>query len=326
MRVLVVGGAGYIGSHVVKALLNSGYEVLVYDNLSTGLTQNLQVRAEFQLGDIQNETLLADTIARFKPQAAIHLAALKAAGESMVEPEKYSSANLNGTVKLLNACAKGGVEFFVFSSSAAVYGAPKYLPIDEKHPKDPENYYGFTKGAIEDLFPWYNKLRGMKFASLRYFNAAGYDVDGELKGLEKNPANLLPIVMEVAVGMRPKMQLFGEDYPTRDGSCIRDYVHVSDLADAHVKGLQYIARENQNITVNLGSETGVTVKEMIASAEKIVGHPIAHDIAPRRAGDPAELVASSGEAREKLGWTPKHSDVDTLLRTTYEAYKANLNS
>lgn len=326
MRVLVVGGAGYIGSHVVKALLNSGYEVLVYDNLSTGLTQNLQVRAEFQLGDIQNETLLADTIARFKPQAAIHLAALKAAGESMVEPEKYSSANLNGTVKLLNACAKGGVEFFVFSSSAAVYGAPKYLPIDEKHPKDPENYYGFTKGAIEDLFPWYNKLRGMKFASLRYFNAAGYDVDGELKGLERNPANLLPVVMEVAIGMRPQMQLFGDDYPTRDGTCIRDYVHVTDLADAHVKGLQYIARESASITVNLGSENGVTVKEMIASAEKISGQPIKHDIVARRAGDPSELVATSALAHAKLGWTAKHSDVDTLIRTTYQAYLANQKS
>lgn len=323
MRVLVVGGAGYIGSHVVKALLKSGHEVMVYDNLSTGLSQNLQSGAEFQLGDIQNETLLADTIGRYQPQAAIHLAALKAAGESMVEPEKYSSANLNGTVKLLNACANGGVKYFVFSSSAAVYGAPQYQPIDEAHPKCPENYYGFTKGAIEELFPWYDKLRGMKFASLRYFNAAGYDVDGELKGLERNPANLLPVVMEVAVGMRPKMQLFGDDYPTRDGSCIRDYVHVSDLADAHVKGLEYVSTHDQSLTVNLGSETGVTVKEMIEAATRITGNPIAHDIVARRAGDPAELIASSNLAREKLGWTPRYSDVDTLLRTTYQAYLAN---
>lgn len=323
MRVLVVGGAGYIGSHVVKALLKSGHEVMVYDNLSTGLSQNLQSGAEFQLGDIQNETLLADTIGRYQPQAAIHLAALKAAGESMVEPEKYSSANLNGTVKLLNACASGGVKYFVFSSSAAVYGAPQYQPIDEAHPKCPENYYGFTKGAIEELFPWYDKLRGMKFASLRYFNAAGYDVDGELKGLERNPANLLPVVMEVAVGMRPKMQLFGDDYPTRDGSCIRDYVHVSDLADAHVKGLEYVSTHDQSLTVNLGSETGVTVKEMIEAATRITGNPIAHDIVARRAGDPAELIASSNLAREKLGWTPRYSDVDTLLRTTYQAYLAN---
>lgn len=324
MRVLVVGGAGYIGSHVVKALLKANFEVIVYDNLSSGLSQNLQVGAEFQLGDIQDEALLAKTIEQYQPQAAIHLAALKAAGESMSEPEKYSTANLNGTTKLLNACAQGGIKYFVFSSSAAVYGAPQYLPIDENHPKDPENYYGFTKSAIEEMFPWYDKIRGMKFASLRYFNAAGYDIEGELKGLEKNPANLLPVVMEVAVGMRPKMQLFGDDYTTRDGSCIRDYVHVSDLADAHVKGLQYLIQNQESITVNLGSETGVTVKEMIQAAEKIVGHTINHDIVGRRAGDPAELVASSAFAHEKLGWSAKYSDVDTLLKTTYEAYQANL--
>jgi UDP-glucose 4-epimerase len=323
MKVLVVGGAGYIGSHVVKALLAQKDEVIVFDNLSTGLEQNLFPEAHFQLGDLQDPTVLNATLERWQPEAVIHLAALKAAGESMTEPEKYSTANLNGTVNLLNACSKHHVKYFVFSSSAAVYGSPQYVPMDEKHPKQPENYYGFTKSAIEELFPWYNQLRGMCFASLRYFNAAGYDVDGVLKGLERNPANLLPVVMEVASGMRAKMQLFGDDYETRDGSCIRDYVHVTDLADAHVRAITYLAREGKNLTVNLGSEQGVTVKEMIVAAEKITGKTIHHEIVGRRAGDPAGLVASSAYARETLGWTARHSDVDTLIRSSWEAYQAN---
>lgn len=323
MKILVVGGAGYIGSHVVKALLKESFEVTVYDNLSSGLQQNLQTGAGFVQGDILDSEFLAKIISEGEFGGAIHLAAFKAAGESMTLPEKYSTNNISGAINLLNGLSQNGVKNLVFSSSAAVYGSPQYLPIDENHPKAPENYYGYTKLAIEDFFSWYEKLKGMRFGSLRYFNAAGYDIDGELKGLEANPANLLPVVMEVATGRREKMQLFGTDYETRDGTCIRDYVHVSDLARAHVQALQYMINEDKSITVNLGSETGVTVQEMITAAEKITGTSLNVERVGRREGDPGELVATSTKAKDLLGWEAKYSDVYTLLKTTYDAYIAN---
>ena len=253
--------------------------------------------------------------------AFIHLAAFKAAGESMIEPEKYSVNNINGTINILNSAVKHNCKRMVFSSSAAVFGEPRYLPIDEKHPKKPENYYGFTKLKIEEFMAWYEKLRGLKFAALRYFNAAGYDPEGVLYGLEQNPANLLPIIMEVACGMRQKLKIFGNDYDTRDGTCIRDYVHVSDLAVAHVKALDYITEKDESITVNLGSEKGVTVTEMLESARKITGKEIPAEYVERRAGDPAKLVASASLAHEKLDWVPEYSDIDTLLSSTWNAYR-----
>jgi len=212
----------------------------------------------------------------------------------------------------------------VFSSSAAVFGEPEYLPIDEKHPKNPENYYGYTKLSIEQFMSWYEKLRGLKFAALRYFNAAGYDPEGELYGLEQNPANLLPVIMEVACGMREKLRIFGSDYDTRDGTCIRDYVHVTDLAAAHVKALDYIVKNHESLTVNLGSETGTTVKEIVEAARRITGQPVPADYVERRAGDPATLVASAKLAYEKLGWKPQYSDVDTLVESTWNAYNKYL--
>jgi UDP-glucose 4-epimerase len=323
MKILVVGGAGYIGSHVVKALLKENFEVTVYDNLSSGLQQNLQSGADFVQGDILDSEFLNKTVKEGGFVGAVHLAAFKAAGESMTLPEKYSTNNISGAINLLNALSFNDVKNLVFSSSAAVYGSPKYLPIDENHPKAPENYYGYTKLAIEDFFSWYEKLKGMRFGSLRYFNAAGYDIEGELTGLEANPANLLPVVMEVATGRREKMQLFGTDYETRDGTCIRDYVHVTDLARAHVQALQYMLKEDKSITVNLGSETGVTVQEMISAAEEITGKKLNVERVDRREGDPGELVATSTKAKELLGWEAKHSDVKTLLKTTYDAYLAN---
>ena len=257
--------------------------------------------------------------------AFIHLAAFKAAGESMITPEKYSVNNITGTINIMNAALKYNCKYMVFSSSAAVFGEPKYLPIDESHPKDPENYYGFTKLKIEEIMAWYDKIKNLKFAALRYFNAAGYDVDGFPSGLEQNPANLLPVIMETACGMREKMKVFGTDYDTRDGTCIRDYVHVNDLADAHVKALNYIVKNNESLTVNLGSETGVTVKEMLEEARKITGKEIPADFVERRPGDPACLYATSAFAREKLNWTPKYSDVHTLLESTWNAYQKNMN-
>lgn len=322
MKVLVIGGAGYIGSHVVKQLMKNGHAVTVFDNLSSGLRQNLFSENDFISGDILIESDLEDAFEKGF-DAFIHLAAFKAAGESMINPEKYSKNNLSGTINIMNTALKYGCKYMVFSSSAAVFGEPQYLPIDEAHPKNPENYYGFTKLKIEEMMEWYSRLKGLKFAALRYFNAAGYDTEGFPNGLEQNPANLLPVIMETACGIREKMKIFGSDYDTRDGTCIRDYVHVSDLAEAHVKALEYIVNNNENIIVNLGSETGVTVKEMLEEARKITGKPIPADYVERRAGDPAVLVASSKFAFEKLGWKAQYSDVHTLLESTWKAYLSN---
>ncbi|MBQ0162639.1 MAG: UDP-glucose 4-epimerase GalE [Treponema sp.] len=323
MKVLVIGGAGYIGSHVVKELMAKGHKVTVFDNLSSGLKQNLFKENGFIKGDILKKKDLDKAFSKGF-DAFIHLAAFKAAGESMIKPEKYSVNNITGTLNILNSAVEHDCKYMVFSSSAAVFGEPQYLPIDEDHPKNPENYYGFTKLKIEEFMGWYNKLKGLKFAALRYFNAAGYDVDGILYGLEQNPANLLPIVMEVACGMREKMKIFGNDYDTRDGTCIRDYVHVNDLASAHVKALEYITSKNESLTVNLGSETGTTVTEMVEAARRITGHSIPADYVERRAGDPATLVASAKKAEQLLGWKAKYSDVDTLIDSTYKAYKKYL--
>lgn len=319
MKVLVVGGAGYIGSHVVKELMKAGHRVTVFDNLSSGLLQNLFPENDFIAGDILHPENLDAAFSRGF-DAFIHLAAFKAAGESMTAPEKYSVNNITGTLNLMNAAVKHGCLHMVFSSSAAVFGEPQYLPINEDHPKNPENYYGFTKLEIERFMDWYDQLKGLKFAALRYFNAAGYDPDGFPCGLEQNPANLLPVIMEVACGMRQKLQVFGTDYDTRDGTCIRDYVHVTDLAIAHVKALEYITSQNTSLKVNLGSETGVTVKEMLEAARRITGKEIPTDFVGRRAGDPACLYATSSFARETLNWTATHSDVDTLVSSTWGAY------
>lgn len=322
MKVLVVGGAGYIGSHVGLELQLQGHDVTVFDNFYTGRESNLQKGQALIRGDLDNP----DDLDRAFSQgfdAAIHLAAYKAVGESMAEPEKYSRNNITGTLNLLAAMAKHRCHHLVFSSTAAVYGEPAYVPIDEKHPTNPENFYGFTKLEIEKFLGWYDKLRGIKSACLRYFNAAGYDPQGRILGMERNPANLLPIVAETAAGIRPFMSVFGNDYPTPDGSGIRDYVHVTDLAKAHVLALDYIRRQNQSLTVNLGSESGISVLEMVETARRITGRPIEARIAPRRPGDPARVIASSSEARRLLGWKAELSDAENLIRSTWEVYKKN---
>lgn len=320
MKILVIGGAGYIGSHVARALLDKGYQVTVYDNLSSGCMENIFSDASFVKGDILDEQFLNATMLKGF-DGLIHLAAFKAAGESMITPEKYSVNNLTGTINIINAASKSGVKRIIFSSSAAVYGNPQYLPIDEKHPTIPENYYGFTKLEIERLLGWYDRLRMIRYAALRYFNAAGYDSQGRIPGLERKPENLLPVVMEAAAGMRQKVRVFGDDYDTRDGTGLRDYVHVTDLADAHVKALEYIVQHDNSLTVNLGSERGVTVREMIDHARSITGRTIPMEIVGRREGDTATVLASSSYAKAVLGWEAKYSDVDTLIRTTWEVYK-----
>ena len=320
MNILIIGGAGYIGSHVARELLDRGHQCIVYDNLSSGLRENLFPEAGFIHGDILDYPALRDAMAG-GCGALIHLAAFKAAGESMLSPDKYARNNITGTVNILNAALETGVKNIVFSSSAAVYGEPEYLPIDENHPTRPENFYGFTKLEIERMLGWYEKLRGLRYASLRYFNAAGYDVKGRVTWLEQNPANLLPVIMEAACGIRKEIQIFGDNYNTPDGTCIRDYIHVNDLAAAHAAALDYISNSGKSLTVNLGSETGSSVMEVVRTARLISGMPIPANIAGRRPGDPAKLTASSARARELLGWNPRYSDIETIIQTSWNVYR-----
>jgi len=320
MNILIIGGAGYIGSHVTREFLDKNCNCAVYDNLSSGLRENLFTEAKFIYGDIHDYQSLLAAMKSVKFDALIHLAASKAAGESMLNPEKYSRNNIIGTLNILNAACEAGIKNIVFSSSAAVYGEPQYLPIDEKHPTNPENYYGFTKLEIERFLSWYDKLKNFRYANLRYFNAAGYDVKGRIKGLEQNPANLLPVIMETACGMRKEMQVFGNDYDTPDGTCIRDYIHVSDLASGHFMALEYIIKNNKSITVNLGSEKGFSVTEIIETARKITGKPIPAKITDRRPGDPAKLTASASLAKELFGWQACYSCLETLIKTSWGAY------
>jgi UDP-glucose 4-epimerase len=319
VRVTVTGGAGYIGSHVVAELLDHEHEVTVLDDLSLGLTENIDPRvSRFIQGSILDNNALEQALNG--AGAVLHFAAWKAAGESMIDPAKYATNNIAGTLNLLNGCLRYNVRNFVFSSSAAVYGDPQYLPIDESHPLQPVNYYGYTKKAIEENLQWYSQLKGIRFAALRYFNATGYDVHGRISGRERNPANLSPLVMEVAARTRKELQLYGNDYDTRDGSCIRDYIHVNDLATAHVLALDFIARNDQDLQLNLGTGSGQTVFEVIEAAGRITGREIPYQVVGRRAGDPAELVAMSSRANELLNWNPQYSDLDTIFRTMMPVY------
>ncbi|HEY9054951.1 MAG TPA: UDP-glucose 4-epimerase GalE [Rectinemataceae bacterium] len=319
MRVLVVGGAGYIGGHVARLAADRGHAVEVVDNLSTGSVANLFPEYVFHRGDILDYPWLSSIMKRGF-DAVIHLAAAKAAGESMLRPEKYSLQNLSGTINILNAACEAGVPALVFSSSAAVYGEPKYLPIDEDHPKEPANYYGFTKLEIERILAWYDRLKGLRYAALRYFNAAGYDPEGRVRGLERNPANLIPVIMEAAIGMRPGFEVFGTDYPTPDGTGVRDYVHVSDLARAHILALEKLAAGAPSLVVNLGSGEGLSVLQILAEAERISGKRIPTSYSARRPGDPAKLVASSEAAARILGWKAELSNLESLVSTSWKAY------
>ena len=325
MNILVTGGAGYIGSHVVLDLLDSGHEVTVLDDLSLGFEKNVDVRAKFIRGSTLSEQDLKTAFST-GPDAVIHLAAWKAAGESMVHPEKYSINNIIGTLKLLMAMVDSGVQKMIFSSSAAIYGYPEYLPVDEKHRTDPINYYGYTKLAIEDNLRWYSRLKGISFVSLRYFNAAGYDSKNRVTEPEQNPQNLLPIVMEVAAGKRDKLEIYGDDYNTADGTCIRDYIHVSDLASAHTKAIQFLQREGKDLLVNLGTGCGHSVLDVVREAKQITKHPIPSEFVERRPGDPEELIASFEMATDVLKWTPVHSGLNHILHTMWEILHPKENS
>ncbi len=320
MQVLIIGGAGYIGSHVVNTCCDKHCAVTVFDNLSSGFRENVDPRATLIIGDIMRIDNLEKAFAQ-KPDVVIHLAAHKDAGESMHKPEKYSHNNISGTINILAKMVEHKTPFIIFSSSAAVYGSPEYLPIDENHPLNPENYYGFTKLEIERLLFWYSKLKGIRYAALRYFNAAGY---GSPRNVEKNPGNLLPIIMEVAAGKRKDVKVYGNDYDTPDGTGVRDYIHVLDLADAHYRAMEYVQTHGTDLVVNLSTEKGLSVLELIRKTEEITGKKIPYEITPRRPGDPATVVASAKLAHQLLGWKPQHSDSDEIIRSMWDVYKSKV--
>ena len=321
MKVFVTGGAGYIGSHVVYELCDNKYNVTIYDDLSLGRKENIDKRAKFILGSTLDIQHLTKALKGQNFDAVIHLAAWKAAGESMVNPEKYAKNNIIGSMNLINAVSDAGIKNFVLSSTAAVYGSPKYFPMDEKHPINPENYYGYTKVFVEENLKWYSQLKGLNYAALRYFNAAGYDVKGRIRGKENNPNNLLPIIMETASGMRDKVQVYGDDYDTKDGTGVRDYIHVNDLAIAHISALKYLVEKKKNLVVNLSTANGYSVLEAIDKAKEITGKDIPIQIVGRRDGDPDTVVASFAKANKILNWEAKYSDLETILSSMWEIYK-----
>jgi UDP-glucose 4-epimerase len=320
MKILVTGGAGYIGSHVVYELIDQGHDVTILDDMSLGLEENIDSRSIFVQGSTHSDSDL-DSVLSVGFDGIIHLAAWKAAGESMTDPAKYAHNNLIGTINLLNACDRHGIKRFVFSSTSSVYGNPEYIPIDENHPTDPISYYGETKLQVEKNLKWFSDLKGIRFGVLRYFNAAGYDIKGRIKGRERNALNLIPIAMEVAAGIREKMQVFGDNYDTHDGTGVRDYIHVSDLAIAHRKALNYISENDKDLLVNLATGEGHSVLDVINKSKEVSGKDIPFDIVGRRAGDPATVVAVSNRANKVLDWSTKYSDLDTLIRTAWNVYK-----
>lgn len=319
-KILVIGGAGYIGSHVVKALLHENFAVTVYDNLSTGQVCNLFEKAEFVKGDILDSQHLEKTMAQGF-DAVIHLAAKKAVGESMENPQLYSQNNISGSINIFNAMLNTGIKNIVFSSTSAVYGMPKYLPLDENHPLNPMSFYGYTKMAIEQVMNWYSKIKDFNYIALRYFNAVGYAADGSIRSKEKNPQNLLPLIMETITGQREILHVFGNDYDTPDGTCVRDYIHVEDLADAHVLAIKKLLSNGDSQIINLGTEKGTSVLEIIKSVERVSGKKVNYDFAPRRAGDPANVIATSAKAAKVLGWHAKYTDIDEIVKTVWNIEK-----
>jgi UDP-glucose 4-epimerase len=239
----------------------------------------------------------------------------------MLKPFKYSENNITGSLILITECIRAEVRNFILSSSAAVYGEPSYLPVDEKHPTNPTNYYGYTKLCIEENLKWYSQLKEFNYVALRYFNAAGYDQDGKMLGLENNPANLIPVVMEVAAGLRPNLLVFGRDYDTPDGTGVRDYVHVTDLAKGHLLAADYLLKNHKNLVVNLGSEAGLSVQQILDTTREITGKEVAVQYVERRPGDPAKLVASSKLAKKELGWEALHSSVESIVTSTWKVYQ-----
>ena len=317
MNVLVVGGAGYIGAHTVQALRERGHKVFVYDNLSTGNLEAVPEDVHFFEGDIRDGDFLRHIFAEYLIDAVVHFAACSLVGESMQDPAKYYNNNVVGTLSLLNAMKGAGVEYLLFSSTAAVYGEPTSLPITETALCQPTNVYGRTKLAIEWSLADYAQAYNLKYTALRYFNAAGASLDASIGEAHPVETHLIPLILQ-AVTKHKALQVFGDDYPTPDGTCIRDYIHVLDLATAHVLALEKMVQTQQSAVYNLGTETGFSVLEIIKMVEQVTGLEVPYTISPRRAGDPARLVASVNKAKQQLGWQLQNSDLQQIISSAWQ--------
>ena len=321
--ILVLGGAGYIGSHTVYELIDNGYDVAVVDDLETGFIEAVHPKARFYEGDLRDKAFIDSVFDKEKVDAVIHFAANSQVGESMVKPLKYYDNNIGGTRTMLQSMIEHGVKYIVFSSTAATYGEPERIPIMENDHTQPTNCYGETKLAMEHMFYWASLAHDLHFVALRYFNACGAHPDGNIGEAHDPETHLIPLVLQVPNGQREHIDIFGDDYDTRDGTCVRDYIHVCDLASAHVLAAEYLMSGGKNDVFNLGNCVGFMVKEIVEASEKVVGRPIPAKVAPRRAGDPAQLVASSEKAKNVLGWKPKFDDIDTIISTAWKWHSSH---
>ena len=310
--ILVVGGAGYIGAHMVKLLRRSGFAVAVADDLSSG-RRGAVLGAALHVGDIGDAGFVDSVLHATRPAAVMHFASCIQVGESVLDPAKYYRNNVTATQVLLDGMRAQGVSRFIFSSTAAIFGDPMYVPIDEAHPKLPINPYGRSKWMVEQMLEDFDAAYGLKSVCLRYFNAAGADPDGELGECHEPETHLIPLILQVAAGRRPHITVYGDDYATADGTCIRDYIHIEDLCDAHLLALRQLLAGAGSARYNLGNGTGFSVREVVESARRVTGHAIPVVVGERRAGDPPALVADARHARAALGWTPRYSALDTII-------------
>ena len=325
MSVLVTGGAGYIGSHTVYKLIEEGRDVVIIDNLETGHMEAINPKAKFYKGDVRDKEFLNKVFSSENIEAVIHFAANSLVGESMKNPLKYYDNNVYGTKVLLESMLNNGINKIVFSSTAATYGEPEKLPIEETDKTEPSNTYGETKLAMEKMFKWTSKAHNLKYVSLRYFNACGAHYSGNIGEAHNPETHLIPIVLQVPNGQREHVNIFGEDYNTKDGTCVRDYIHVTDLAQAHILAVDYLLNGGESNIFNLGNGKGLTVKEVIEVARKVTGNSIPAVVSPRRDGDPAQLIASSKKAKEILGWKPEHDSLEEIIQSAWNWHKKHPN-
>ena len=325
MAILVLGGAGYIGSHTVYELIEAGKQVVIADNLETGHIEAVHPKAKFYQGDIRDRAFVDSVFDNEQIDGVIHFAANSLVGESMTNPLKYYDNNLCGTKVLLESMVAHGINKIVFSSTAATYGEPERVPILETDRTEPTNCYGETKLSMEKMFKWTGLAHGLRFVSLRYFNACGAHVSGKIGEAHNPESHLIPLILQVPNGKREFISIFGDDYDTKDGTCIRDYIHVTDLAQAHILAMDYLMKGGESNIFNLGNGVGFTVKEVIDTAREVTGHPIPAKTTPRRAGDPAQLIASSEKARTVLGWHPEHADLREIIETAWNWHKNHPN-
>ena len=326
MKIVVLGGAGYIGSHTVYELVDAGNDVVIIDNLETGHIEAVHPKAKFYHGDLRDRGFVDSVFDAEKDiDAVIHFAANSLVGESMTNPLKYYDNNLCGTKVLLESMVAHGLDKIVFSSTAATYGEPEKIPIEETDRTEPTNTYGETKLSMEKMFKWTGLAHGLRFVSLRYFNACGAHVSGGIGEAHNPESHLIPLILQVPLKKREAISIFGDDYDTKDGTCVRDYIHVTDLAQAHILAVKYLMEGGKSDIFNLGNGVGFTVKEVIETARKVTGDPIKAVVSPRRAGDPARLIASSEKAKKILGWKPEHADLEEIIATAWNWHKNHPN-